>query len=122
MKSCGLETLENIWGATPTSNYSSGLDDTSKQAVISQQRLRSNMLVLYIKNSLATDSKRKLRAFNYVYTFNAQDGGAAMLFIIVKMMRPDSRSGCSDINYKLENMKISHFNNDIPKANLHIAE
>ena len=78
------------------------------------------MLGLWIKNSLTTDSKRKLRAFNYAYTLNAQDDGATMFFVIVKMVQPDTHSGCSDIKYKLENMKMSHFKHDIPKANLQI--
>ena len=38
------------------------------------------------------------------------------------MVRPDTHAGCSDIKYKLENMKMSHFKHDTPKSNLHIAE
>ena len=44
-----------------TENYGVGLDDPDKQEVISQQRLRSKMIGLLIKNSLTTDVKRKLR-------------------------------------------------------------
>ena len=49
------------------------------------------------KNSMNTDDKRKLRDFKYVYTFNSQDDGATIIFVIVKMVRPDTRTGCSDI-------------------------
>ena len=45
-----------------------------------------------------------------------------MLFVIVKIVRPDTRPGCSDINSNLENMKMSHFKHDIPKSNLQISE
>ena len=59
------------------------------------------MLGLLIKNYLTTDSKLKLRDFNSGCTFNAQDGEYAILFVIVKMVRPDRRTGFSDIKSKL---------------------
>ena len=74
-------------GYHPTTNYSAGLYDAAKQAAINQQRLRSNMLGIWIKNSLNIDSKRNLRAFNYAYTLNGQDDGATMFFVIVKMVQ-----------------------------------
>ena len=77
-------------GCHPIANYAAGLDDTEEQSIITQQRLRSNIIFLWIKNSLTTDTKRKLRAFNYAYTFNTQDDGAAMFFVIFKMVRPDT--------------------------------
>ena len=80
------------------------------------------MLGLWIKKYLTTDDKRKLRDFKYAYNLNAQDDGAAMLFLIVKMMQPDTHAGCSDIKYKLENMKMSHFKREIPKSNLQIEK
>ena len=90
----------------PTENYALGLDDAANQAVILKHRLRYKMLGLCIKNSLTTDSKRKLRDFKSAYIFNAQDYGAAMFFVIIKMVRPNTRAGLSDIKSKLENMKI----------------
>ena len=74
-------------GHYPTANYASGLYDVAKQSLINQKRLRSNMLGLWIKNSMTTNSKCKLRAFNYAYTLNAQDDGATMFFVIVKMVQ-----------------------------------
>ena len=109
-------------GRHPTENYAAVLDDAANQAVIAKQRLRSKILGLWIKNSLKTNDKRSLRDFKSVYTFNTQDYGAAMLFVIIKMVRPDTRAGCSYIDSKMENMKMSHFKHDIPKYNLHIAE
>ena len=71
-------------GHHPTENCAAGLDDTEKQSIIVQQRLRSNMLGLWINNTLTTDAKRKLMTFNYVNTFNTQDDGDTMFFDIVK--------------------------------------
>ena len=45
-----------------------------------------------------------------------------MFFVIVKLVRPDTCAGCSNIMYRLENMNMSHFKHDIPKDNLHILE
>ena len=80
------------------------------------------MLGIWIKNSLTTASKRKLMDFNYSYTFNSETDVAKMSFVILKMVRPDTRSEWSDIKSKLENMKMSHFKYEIPKSNLQIAE
>ena len=55
------------------------------------------------------------------YTFNNQDYGSAMFFVVVKMVQPDTRAGFSDIQKNLETMKMSQFKPYIPKANLHIA-
>ena len=108
-------------GHHPTSDYGSASNNASNKSIIAQRSLRSNMLGLCIMNSLTTDSKRKLRAFKYESTFNTQYDGAAILIIIVKMVRPDTREGCSYIKYKLENMKMSQLKYDIPKSNLQIA-
>ena len=80
------------------------------------------MLILWVKNSLTTDDKHNLRAFKTSYNYNKQDYGAAMFFIIVKMVRPETRAGCSDIKKKLETTSIYHFKHDIPTVNLHITE
>ena len=80
------------------------------------------MLFLCINNYLTTDTKSKLRYFKYAYTFNTQDDGYAMLSVIVKMLRPDTRAGCLDTKYNLENTKMSHLKHDTPKDKLHIAE
>ena len=45
-----------------------------------------------------------------------------MSFVILKMVRPDTRVGCSDTNYKLEIMNISQFKHDTTKATLQIVE
>ena len=78
----------------------------------------SNNLGLCIKDYLKTDAKRKLRAFRSEYTFNNQDDGAVIFFVILKMVRPDTHTGCSDIKYNLEKMKMSNFKYDTPKTNL----
>ena len=44
-----------------------------------------------------------------------------MFFVIVKMVRPDTRAGCLDIKTKLDTMKMSQFKHDISKENLQIA-
>ena len=82
----------------------------------------SNMLGLYIKNSLTTDTKRNSRDFKSAYKFNNQDDGAEMLFVNVKLVQPDTHAGYPDIKSKMENMKMSHFKHDIPKVNLQIEE
>ena len=105
-----------------TENYASGLDDSEKQEIISQQRLRSKMLGLRINNYLATDANGKLRDFSSAYNYNTQDDGYAMLFAIVKMVRPETCAGCSDIKYNLENMKMYYLKHEISKANLQIAK
>ena len=71
-----------------------------------------------IKNSLNTDAKRRLRDFKSAYTLNAEDDEAAIFFVIVKMVRPETRAGFLDIKYKLENINMSHFKHDTPKSNL----
>ena len=45
-----------------------------------------------------------------------------MFFVIVKMVHPDTRTGCSDINTKLETMKLFQFKHVIPKENIQISE
>ena len=45
-----------------------------------------------------------------------------MFFVIVKVVQPDTRAWCLDIKSKLENMKMSHFKNNITKADLQITE
>ena len=65
---------------------------------------------------------KKLRTFRSVYNFNNQDDGDEMFFVIVKMLRPDTRIGCSDIKSKLENMYMSQLEYDTPKSNLQIEE
>ena len=80
------------------------------------------MLGLWINNSLTTNAKRKVMAVNSEYTFNTHDDGDTMFFVIVNMVQTDTHTGCSSIKSKLEDMKTSHFKNDIPKANPNISE
>ena len=67
-------------GLHPTANYESGLDYPQNQSIISQQRLRYKILVLWINKSLTTGAKSKLREFSPIYTFNFQYDRAAMFF------------------------------------------
>ena len=82
-----------FWGRHPTANYVTGLDDPANQAIISQNHLRSNMLGLWIKNSLTTDDKRNVRAFRSAYNLKTQDYGAVAFFAIVKMVWPNTCAG-----------------------------
>ena len=93
----------------------------ANQEIITQHRLRSNMLGLCTKNSLTTNAKRKLWDFKSEYTLNTQYYGYEMLFVIVKMVRPDTLAGFSDIKSDLENINMYYFKQDIPKANLQIS-
>ena len=45
-----------------------------------------------------------------------------MLFVIVKMVWPDTCAEFSDIESKLENIKMSQLKHEIPKSNLQIPE
>ena len=80
------------------------------------------MLILLTRNSLTTDVKYKLREFNTLYALNRKYDGRAILFVILKMVHPDTCAVSSDINTELDTMKMSHFKQDYPKANLHIVE
>ena len=77
----------------PTADYGAAANFPSKKLIISQQRLKSKNLSLWIKNSLTTDEKHKLRAFKTSYTYNNQDDGATIFFVIVKFYRPDTCAG-----------------------------
>ena len=57
----------------------------------------------------------QLRAYKTSYAYNSQDDGDKMFFDIVKMVRPDTCVGCSDINTKLETINISQFKHDISR-------
>ena len=109
-------------GCISTAYYGAAPDDVEKQVLISQQSLRSKILGLWIKNSLTAEGKRKLIVFRTSYTFKHQDYGAAMFFVVVKIVCPDTIYGCSDIKTKLDTMKISQFKHSISKANLQILE
>ena len=75
-----------------------------------------------MKKYLVTNVKRNLRSFKSAYKFNTQYYGYAMFFVIVKLVIIYTHAGFSDIKSKLENMKMSQFKHDIPKANLLISE
>ena len=109
-------------GRHPTAYYGAAADNAANQEIITQQCLRSNMLGIWIKNYLTTDSKRKLRAFKYEYTFKTLYDGSAMLFFIVNFLWPDTRAGFFNIKSNLDNMKMSQLKYDIPKYNLQISE
>ena len=65
-------------GHHPTAYCGAAKDNPVKKPIINQLRLRSNVLALWIKISITTDTKRKLRAFSTVYTFNNQYWGATI--------------------------------------------
>ena len=54
-------------GCHPTADYGSAADNSENQALICQHLLRSNMISMCINNSLTTDAKLKLRAYNISY-------------------------------------------------------
>ena len=85
-------------GTHPTAYYGATEDDPNKQIIIYHHRLISIILSMWIKSSLTTDAKGKLRALKNSYTHNNQDDGSEIFFVIVKMVRPDTRSGLSYIN------------------------
>ena len=93
-------------GRLPTSYYGAEPYDAAKQALISQHCLRSKILVLWINNSLTTEDKLKLRAFRTSCTFNNQYDRSTMFSFVVKILPLDTRSGCSDIKTKLEDVLI----------------
>ena len=88
-------------GRHPTADYGAAEDDTAKQKIISQQRLSFKMLGLWIKNSLATDAKCNLSTYKISYTYYNQYNRTAMLFSIIKMVRPDICTEFSDIKKNL---------------------
>ena len=59
------------------------------------------MIVLWINNLLITDATRTLMDFSFAYTFNTQEDGVAMFFVVVKMLQPDTCTGFSDIKSNL---------------------
>ena len=87
------ENLGEGLGRHPTSNYGSVPDNPENQTVITEQRIRSNIIGLLIKKSLTTDTNRKLRGFRYAYTFNTQYDGSAIFAVIVNMMQRDTCTG-----------------------------
>ena len=79
------------------------------------------MLGLWIKKLLTTYAKHKLRNFRTAYNFNNQDDEYSF-FVMVKMVRPDTRAGLLDTKSNLETMNMSQFKHDITRANLKIVE
>ena len=93
----------------------------AKKEIIAQQRFRSNIVSLYIINSLTTYPKRKFRDFKTYYTFSNKCYGA-VTFCHPESMCPDTCAVCSDIKNKLDNMKMYHFKQDVSKSNLKVLE
>ena len=104
----------NMGEDNPWSDYGAAAYDSYKQAIIDQQRLIFNMIILYIKNSLTTDAKRKLGAYKTSYAYRRKYYRAAMLFVIWKMAHPNTCASWSDIKKNMETMKLSKFKNDTP--------
>ena len=102
-------------GIHHTAHYDAAKNDAKRQSIISQQGLRSNIIILCIINSLNKYVKYKLRAYKTSYAYNRQGDGSVLFFVLVIMVRPDTRAGFSGIKVKLETMNIYHFNNGIHK-------
>ena len=71
-----------VLGIHPTSDYVTAADDAENQALIYQHRLRFKMLSMWIRNSLITDEKQKLREYKNLYAHNSQDDASVMFFVI----------------------------------------
>ena len=56
------------------------------------------------------------------FTFNEHEDGAAMLYAIVKTVKPDTRTGCSNVKVNLEKMTMKQFSNNVATANAQIVE
>ena len=93
--------LEAGLGRHTTEEYVPAAYVPYKQEIIAQQRTRSNIIILYIKNSMNTNVKLKLRAFKTSYTYKNKYGGAAIFFSIIKIVYPDTHVGFSDIKINL---------------------
>ena len=57
-----------------------------------------------------------MRDFKSSYTFNSQYDGAAIFFVIIKIVRPDTCALLSDINYNLETWRCLISNMTSPKS------
>ena len=79
-------------GRHPTADYGAAPDDPEKQAIISQQSVRYKIIGIWNNNFLNNDDKYKLRTLRTAYTFNNQDDGSGMFFVIVKMVCPDTHT------------------------------
>ena len=73
-------------------DYGATANNAENQSIIAEQILRYKMLGLWIKNSLNNSAKRKLRDFKSTYTFNTQDDGVKMFFVVVRMVQPYPRA------------------------------
>ena len=73
-------------------DYVTADNEYFNQGIIYQQRLRSKVLILWIRNLQTTDSKRKFKAFKIAYTFNIKEERGALFFVIIKMICPDIRA------------------------------
>ena len=76
-------------GHYSTAYYGSAAEVPAKYLFIYQDSIRSNMISLWIKNSLTTDVKRKLKDFKTSYTYNNKYDGSAIFFVIVKVVYPE---------------------------------
>ena len=116
------KNLEACLGRHATEDYGTAPDEPAKQAIISEQRLMSNIIVLWIKNLLTTDAKCKLSTFRTAYTFNKQDDVASMFFVIIKMVLPETCPGLLDMKSKLDTINMSQFKHNLPRGKLHIVK
>ena len=106
----------------PTEYYGSEVDDIENQALISQQSLSSNLISLWIKNSLTTNAECNFRAYKTVYAYNLQYNGATVFLVIVNMVRTGTPKGCSDIKTNTETTTMYQFKHYTPNSNPQIVE
>ena len=78
------------------------------------------MLIMWIRKSLTTDAKHKLKFYNNYYAYTVQDDGDKMFFFIVKMVHPDTSEVLSDIKENMDSIRTSQLNHDTHKVNLHM--
>ena len=88
-------------GHNPVTDYGIESENTANQLIFAQKRLISNMLSLWIKKSLTTYAKLKLRASKISYTYNNQDDGYAIFFVIIKMVCLGTLTRLSDTKKNL---------------------
>ena len=80
------------------------------------------MIILWIRSPLTTYVKCKWRAYNTLYAYNSQYDRSAMFFVVIKIVRPDTQTGLSEIKTKMETTRMYQLLYDTPKANLYISE
>ena len=100
-----------FWGVTPEK-----IMDQKQMNPSSSSHFTNSAQILCIRNLLTTDNNCKLWELKTSYDFNDQYYGDAILFIIVKMVFPDTFTDFFDIKTKMETTKMSYFNQDLTRT------